>query len=104
MPIVFVAVVDPVGSGLVASLARRGGNATGFVFFQYALAAKRLQLLKEVAPAVMRAAVLRGQSSTPFRNASIDGSEMTLWVKREVAARICDVRKRRCPRVYESTP
>ena len=48
MPIVFVGVVDPVGSGLVASMARPGGNATGFVIFEYALAAKWLELLKEM--------------------------------------------------------
>jgi putative tryptophan/tyrosine transport system substrate-binding protein len=59
VPIVFVAVIDPVGSGLVASLARPGGNATGFVTFEYALAAKWLELLKEIAPRVTRAAVLR---------------------------------------------
>jgi putative tryptophan/tyrosine transport system substrate-binding protein len=59
VPIVFVAVIDPVGSGLIASMSRPGGNATGFVSFEYALAAKWLQLLKEVAPNVTRAAVLR---------------------------------------------
>jgi putative tryptophan/tyrosine transport system substrate-binding protein len=63
VPIVFVAVIDPVGSGLVASLARPGGNATGFVTFEYALAAKWLQLLKEIAPDVMRVAVLREVTS-----------------------------------------
>jgi putative ABC transport system substrate-binding protein len=59
VPIVFVGVIDPVGSGLVASLARPGGNATGFVVFEYALAAKWLELLKEISPGVTRAAVLR---------------------------------------------
>jgi len=59
LPIVFVGVIDPVGSGLVTSLARPGGNATGFVTFEYALAAKWLQLLKEIAPRVSRVAVLR---------------------------------------------
>jgi putative tryptophan/tyrosine transport system substrate-binding protein len=59
VPIVFVSVVDPVGSGLVASLARPGGNVTGFISFEYALAAKWLQLLKEIAPNVTRVAVLR---------------------------------------------
>jgi putative ABC transport system substrate-binding protein len=59
VPIVFVLVIDPVGSGLIASMSRPGGNATGFVIFEYALAAKWLQLLKEVAPGVTRAAVLR---------------------------------------------
>src|SRR6476620_3547280 len=59
VPIVFVNVVDPVGSGMVVSLARPGGNVTGFIVFEYALAAKWLQLLMEIAPSVMRAAVLR---------------------------------------------
>jgi putative ABC transport system substrate-binding protein len=59
VPIVFVSVIDPVGSGLIASMARPGGNVTGFVIFEYALAAKWLELLKEIAPDVKRAAVLR---------------------------------------------
>ena len=59
MPIVFVVVVDPVGSGLVRSMARPGGNATGFTVFEYAIGAKWLELLKEIAPRVTRAAVLR---------------------------------------------
>ena len=63
IPIVFVAVIDPVGSGVVASLARPGGNATGFMPFEYSLAGKWLELLKEVAPNVTRAAVLRDQSA-----------------------------------------
>jgi ABC-type uncharacterized transport system substrate-binding protein len=59
VPIVFVGVIDPVGSGLVESLPRPGGNATGFTVFEYAIAAKWLQLLKEIAPRVTRVAVLR---------------------------------------------
>jgi len=58
VPIVFVIVLDPVGSGFVASLARPGGNATGFMQFEYSLSAKWLELLKEIAPRVTRAAVL----------------------------------------------
>jgi putative ABC transport system substrate-binding protein len=58
-PIVFVGVIDPVGSGLIASLARPGGNTTGFTLYEYAIAAKWLQLLKEIAPRVSRIAVLR---------------------------------------------
>ena len=59
VPIVFVSAIDPVGSGLIASMARPGGNITGFVVFEYALAVKWLELLKEIAPGVKRAAVLR---------------------------------------------
>ena len=59
VPIVFVAVIDPVGAGLVDSMARPGGNTTGFIAFEYAIAAKWLELLKEIAPNVTRAAVLR---------------------------------------------
>ena len=59
VPIVFVGAIDPVGSGLIASMARPGGNATGFTIFEYAIAAKWLELLKEIAPRVTRAAVLR---------------------------------------------
>jgi len=59
VPIVFISVIDPVGSGLIASMARPGGNATGFTSFEYGLSAKWLELLKEVAPRVTRAGVLR---------------------------------------------
>jgi putative ABC transport system substrate-binding protein len=62
VPIVFVGVIDPVGSGLIRSMSRPGGNATGFVPFEYSLAAKWLELLKEIAPNVKRAAVLRDPS------------------------------------------
>jgi putative ABC transport system substrate-binding protein len=59
VPIVFVVVIDPVGAGFVASLARPGGNATGFLMFEYGLSGKWLELLKQIAPGVTRAAVLR---------------------------------------------
>ena len=59
VPIVFVGVIDPVGSGLVASMARPSGNATGFTVFEYAISAKWMELLKEVAPRATRVAVLR---------------------------------------------
>jgi putative ABC transport system substrate-binding protein len=62
VPIVFVVVPDPVGAGFVDSLARPGGNATGFVQFEYGLSGKWLELLKELAPRVTRAAVLRDAS------------------------------------------
>src|SRR5262249_5020171 len=59
VPIVFVIVPDPVGAGFVDSLARPGGNATGFTSFEYGLSAKWLELLEEVAPRLTRAGVLR---------------------------------------------
>jgi putative ABC transport system substrate-binding protein len=59
VPIVFAIVIDPVGAGFVASLARPGGNATGFLMFEYGLSGKWLELLKRIAPGVTRVAVLR---------------------------------------------
>jgi putative ABC transport system substrate-binding protein len=59
VPIVFVNVADPVGGGLVDSLSRPGGNATGFVQFEYSLSGKWLELLKQVVPGVTRVAVIR---------------------------------------------
>jgi ABC-type uncharacterized transport system substrate-binding protein len=59
VPIVFTHVIDPVGSGTVDSLARPGGNATGFSNMEYSLSGKWLELLKEIAPRVTRVAVLR---------------------------------------------
>jgi putative ABC transport system substrate-binding protein len=59
VPIVFVTTIDPVGSGLVASMARPGGNATGFIAFEFSLNAKLLDLLKVVAPGTARVAVVR---------------------------------------------
>jgi putative ABC transport system substrate-binding protein len=64
IPIVFVIVPDPVGAGLVARLSRPGGNATGFMQFEYSLSGKWLELLKQVAPGVTRAAVLRDPAIT----------------------------------------
>jgi putative ABC transport system substrate-binding protein len=59
VPIVFVVVIDPVGAGFVVSLARPGGNATGFTMFEYGLSGKWLELLKQIVPSITRAAVLR---------------------------------------------
>jgi putative ABC transport system substrate-binding protein len=64
VPIVFTAVTDPVGGGLVASLGRPGGNVTGFTNFEYGLSGKWLELLKEIAPRITHAALLRDSSST----------------------------------------
>ena len=59
VPIVFVNVIDPVGAGFVASLARPGGNSTGFTLFEYSLSGKWLELFKEIAPNLTRIAILR---------------------------------------------
>jgi ABC-type uncharacterized transport system substrate-binding protein len=63
IPIVFVQITDPVGAGLVASLARPGGNITGFTNFEYGMSGKWLELLKEIAPRVTRSLVLREAGS-----------------------------------------
>jgi putative tryptophan/tyrosine transport system substrate-binding protein len=59
VPIIFVTIIDPVGAGFVESLARPGGNITGFSLFEYGLSGKWLELLKEIAPEAIRVAVLR---------------------------------------------
>ena len=59
VPIVFPVAVDPVGAGVVDSLAQPGGNATGFLAFEYSLSGKWLELLKQVAPSITRVAVIR---------------------------------------------
>ncbi len=64
VPIVFVLVADPVGAGFVASLARPGGNVTGFSFSEYGINGKWLELLKQIAPSVTRVAVLRNPAGT----------------------------------------
>jgi len=64
VPIVFVHVPDPVGAGFVDSLARPGGNATGFILFEYATSAKWLELLKQIAPGLTRVAVIRDPALT----------------------------------------
>jgi ABC-type uncharacterized transport system substrate-binding protein len=64
VPIVFVSVIDPVGGGFVESLARPGGNTTGFMLFEYGLSGKWVELLKQFAPGMTRAAVIRDPSLT----------------------------------------
>src|SRR6478672_5172727 len=64
VPTVFVIVPDPVGAGFVDSLARPGGNVTGFINFEYGISAKWLELLKQIAPSVTRAVVIRDPAIT----------------------------------------
>lgn len=83
LPIVFVGVTDPVAAGFVDSLARPGGNATGFMIYEYSFGAKRLELLKQIAPHVMRAAVLRDPDN-PAANAefaAIQASAQSLRIE-----------------------
>ena len=83
VPIVFVIVPDPVGAGFVDSLARPGGNATGFIAFEYSLSAKWLELLKQIAPRVERAAVFRDPAlaSGPGQFAAIQSMAPSLGVE-----------------------
>jgi putative ABC transport system substrate-binding protein len=68
IPVVFVIVADPVGSGFVESLARPGGNATGFSVMEPTISSKWVELLKEIAPRVNRVAVLFNPAKTPYAN------------------------------------
>jgi putative ABC transport system substrate-binding protein len=68
IPIVFAVVADPVGSGFVASLARPGGNVTGFTLTEPTMTSKWLELLKEIAPHVSRVAFLFNPATTPYRD------------------------------------
>jgi putative tryptophan/tyrosine transport system substrate-binding protein len=79
VPVVFVLVPDPVGAGFVDTLARPGGNATGFVQFDYGISGKWLELLKEIAPGVTRVAVLRDPATTAARARS---ARSRLWHRR----------------------
>jgi putative tryptophan/tyrosine transport system substrate-binding protein len=83
IPIVFPIAVDPVGGGFVESLARPGGNATGFMAFEYSISGKWLELLKETAPGVTRAAVLvnSGISSGPAQFGIIQAVAPSLGVE-----------------------
>jgi putative ABC transport system substrate-binding protein len=83
VPIVFAIVGDPVGAGFVDTLARPGGNATGFMVFEYSLSGKWLELLKQVAPKVTRAAVLRDatQGSGTSQFAAIQAVASSLRVE-----------------------
>jgi len=68
IPVVFVIVADPIGSGFVQSLARPGANATGFTIMEPTIAGKWLELLKEIAPRVSRVAFLFNPATTPYRD------------------------------------
>jgi putative ABC transport system substrate-binding protein len=75
VPIIFAGVVDPVGACFVDTLARPGGNATGFILFEYSLGGKWLELLKQIAPRVTRAAL----GMPPFRLGQASLAQSSLW-------------------------
>jgi putative tryptophan/tyrosine transport system substrate-binding protein len=83
VPVVFTIVADPVGAGYVEGLARPGGNATGFTNFEYGIAGKWLELLKEIAPGVTRVAVLRETAiaARPAQFGALQGSAPSLGVE-----------------------
>ena len=85
IPIVFIQVTDPVRAGFVATMARPGGNVTGFSMYEPAMGAKWLEVLKEIAPSVVRAALLFNPETAPGRGAfflsSIEGAAPSLAVK-----------------------
>src|SRR5262249_11196836 len=83
VPIVFTTVTDPVGSGLVASLARPGGNITGFTNFEFSMAGKWLELLKEAAPTIRNVAVLFNpdNAAMPGQRHAITSSAPPLGLK-----------------------
>jgi putative ABC transport system substrate-binding protein len=90
VPIVFAGAVDPVGAGVVASLARPGGNITGFTTFEYGLSPKWLALLKEIAPHVTRAAVIR--DSTVAANLGLLGGIQSVAPSLRVELSLIDAR------------
>jgi putative ABC transport system substrate-binding protein len=83
VPIVFTIIADPVGAGLAENLARPGGNATGFMSYEHGFGAKWLELLKEIAPSVKRAAVIRNadESAGIAQFAGIQGVAPTLGIE-----------------------
>ena len=99
VPTVFVLLPDPVGAGVVESLARPGGNATGFTPYEFGMSAKWLELLKEMAPGVTRAAVIRDasasgvgqfagiQTASPTLRMAVSPSELAMRPESSAASR-----------------
>src|SRR5262249_38298071 len=82
IPIVFVNVVDPVGRRFVANLARPGGNVTGFLIFEFSMAGKWLQTLKQVAPGVNRVGIIFNPQTAPFGESFVRVAEAAACVCR----------------------
>jgi ABC transporter substrate binding protein len=92
VPLVSALVIDPVGAGYVASLARPGGNVTGFTLFEYGIGAKWLELLKEIAPHVARVEILRDPTAT-------SGTAPALLVgpRHDIGSRVARRRRSKAP-------
>jgi ABC-type uncharacterized transport system substrate-binding protein len=90
VPIVFVSTIDPVGIGLVASLARPGGNATGFTVFEYGISPKWLELLKEIAPRMTHVGIIRDPTRAP--QIGLQGGIQSVAPTFGVEVRMIDVR------------
>jgi ABC-type uncharacterized transport system substrate-binding protein len=87
IPILFVVVNDPLGQGFVASLARPGGNVTGFTFVEYSMVTKALEMLKQIAPALSRVGIMFNPETQPiydrhFANFEDDGGKMAVEIVR----------------------
>jgi hypothetical protein len=106
VPIVFTTVADPVGAGYVDSLGRPGGNATGFLLWEYSIAAKWLELLKEIAPHVTRAMVFRQsaiaavpgqfgviQAAAPSLGVDLRGANSVSLFRQLERSRLCSASK-----------
>src|SRR5262245_35145704 len=94
VPIVFAQVTDPVGAGFIDSLAHPGGNATGFLLFEYSISGKWLELLKEIAPRVTRAAVIRDAAQTAGTGQFAVIQAVAPSVGMEVSRSTCAMRRR----------
>jgi putative ABC transport system substrate-binding protein len=93
VPVIFVIVADPVGSGFVSNVARPGGNATGFMIMEPTIASKWLELLKEIAPRVNRVALLFNPATTPYSDIYLKpfkAAALTLAVE-AIAAPVHDI-------------
>ena len=97
IPIVFLGVSDPIGSGFAASLARPGGNVTGLMMYDVGIAGKWLAMLKEIAPRLARAALVAGPRTTAYdyfvRNAEVAGSSLGIEIVPTPVAEAADIER-----------
>src|SRR5947208_15033979 len=104
IPIVFVLVTDPVGQGFISSLARPGGNVTGFTFFEYAMFGKSLELLKKVAPAVTRVGFRSEEHTSELQSPDHLVCRLLLEKKKKQTERADTDRRHRIPQPGKGTP